>query len=369
MTFKYRWSKVFLLGMMALAAGSAQAQGAAKRALPADWPQLVERANKEGKLILFGQPNVNYRNKMIAGFNKQYPRIRVEYRAASRSGELTSKIAAEKRAGVHEVDLVLWGADAIYSDLLRDGYVTPIKDLLVLPDFSDSSKWINGKLEYSDKEEKYALPYAQFAGKTFIVNKQLVDVSRVKSHEDLLDPKFAGKIVVTSPKDAGQARYAFGFLYSYFGEDFFKRFAAQKPVLVKETKQLIEWVAHGKYAMGISPGNADAYQEMVDAGIPVTGMGSTELKEGGYYSPGFNNIASVKDAPHPNAAKLFANWLFTKEGQEVVIDALVSGKSVRTDVGVPMTFEKDKKYYAPHLEKNQPTQQKGIDMFTKYIQQ
>jgi ABC-type Fe3+ transport system substrate-binding protein len=209
------------------------------------------------------------------------------------------------------------------------------------------------------------LPYAQFHGQQFLVNTKLVDISKLKSYEDLLDPKFAGKIVVGHPKDVGQSRYSFGFLYSYYGEDFFKKLAAQKPVVVKDVKQLIEWVAHGKYAIGIGPGNAAAYKELVDAGIPVTGM---VLKEGGYYSPGYNNVAIVKDAPHPNAAKLFINWIFTREGQEVIVDAL-GGSSVRTDVTNPLTFDKSKKYYAPHFEKSEDIQHKAIEAFNKYIPQ
>lgn len=365
MAFKCYFLKAFLLSMMVVAMGHAQAQSAPKPASPADWSQLVERANKEGKLILFGQPNNNYRNKVIAGFNKQYPKIKVEYRFGTNSSNVVSKISAEKRAGVHEVDLILWGAETIYKELVPAGYIAPIKDLLVLPEFADGGKWVNGKLEYSDKEEKYVLPYAQFYGQMFLVNTKLVDISTLKSYEDLFDPKFTGKIVVGHLKEVGQSRYAFGFLYLYYGEDFFKKLAAQKPAVVNDVKQLIDWVAHGKYAIGISPGNVSAYQELVDAGIPVTGM---VLKEGGYYSPGFNNISSVKDAPHPNAAKLFANWIFTREGQEVVFDAL-GGGSVRTDASNPIIFDKTKKYYAPHLEKNADVQQKSLEAFNKYIAQ
>jgi iron(III) transport system substrate-binding protein len=347
-----------VLGTMVLSAGQAGAQAD-------DWKQVVERANKEGKLILFGQANTNYRTKMIAGFNKQYPNIKVEYRAGTKTADLLSKVSAERRAGVYEVDLVLWGSTSIYGELRPAGYVAPVKDILVLPEFKDASKWVGGKLQYADKDEKYAVPYAQFKGQEFLANTKMVDVSKLKSYEDLLDPKLAGKIVVAHPKDVGQARYSFAFLYSYYGEDFFKKLAAQKPVVVKDVKQLIEWVAHGKYAIGIGPGNQAAFQEMVDAGIPVTGM---VLKEGGYYSPGYNNVALMNNAPHPNAAKVFANWLFTKEGQEVVISAL-GGSSVRTDVSSPLVLDKDKKWFAPHLEVNDPIQDKAIEAFDKYIQQ
>jgi ABC-type Fe3+ transport system substrate-binding protein len=357
--------KFLMLGAMALAAGQAGAQAAKSAALPADWDKLVEAANKDGKLILFGQANNNYRNKIIAGFNKQFPKIKVEYRAGTKTADLVSKISAERRAGVYEVDLVLWGSTTIYGELVPAGYMTPVKDILVLPEFKDPSKWVGGKLEYSDKEEKYVVAYAQFMGQEFLANKQLVDTSKMKSYNDLFDPKYTGKIVVGHPKDVGQSRYSFGFFYSYYGEEFFKKLAAQKPVVVKDVKQLIEWVAHGKYAIGIGPGNQAAFQELVDAGIPVTGM---VLKEGGYYSPGYNNVSIVKNAPHPNAAKLFANWIFTREGQEVVISAL-GGSSVRTDVSNPLVLDKDKKWFAPHLEVNDAVQDKAIEAFNKYIPQ
>jgi ABC-type Fe3+ transport system substrate-binding protein len=270
---------------------------------------------------------------------------------------------AEKRAGVHQVDLLLWGSSSTYGDLVPMGYVMPIKDILVLPEFKESSKWVGGKLQYADKEEKYVAAYAQFIGKEFLVNTKMVDVSKLQSYNDLFDPKLAGKIVVAHPRDVGQSQYSFGFFYYYYGEEFFKKLAAQKPVVVKDVKQLIEWVAHGKYAIGIGPGNQAAYQELVDAGIPVTGM---VLKEGGYYSPGYNNISLMKDAPNPNAAKLFANWIFTREGQEVVISAL-GGHSVRTDVSSPLVLDKDKKWFPAHLESSDPIREKAIEAFNKYI--
>ncbi|MDB5728010.1 MAG: ABC-type Fe3+ transport system periplasmic component [Noviherbaspirillum sp.] len=362
---KSNWMKFLILATMALSAGQASAQAAGSTPLPADWQQTVERANKEGKLILFGQANNNYRTKIIAGFNKQYPNIRVEYRAGTKNADLLSKIVSEKRAGVHEVDLLLWGASSTYGDLLPMGYVVPVKDILVLPELKDPTKWVGGKLQYADKEEKHVAAYAQFIGKEFLVNTKMVDVSKMKSYEDLFDPKLAGKIVVAHPKDVGQAQYSFGFFYFYYGEEFFKKLAAQKPVVVKDVKQLIEWVAHGKYAIGIGPGNQAAFQELVDAGIPVEGM---VLKEGGYYSPGYNNVSLMNKAPHPNAAKVFANWLFTKEGQEVVISAL-GGSSVRTDVSSPLVLDKDKKWFAPHLESSDPIRDKAIEAFNKYIPQ
>jgi ABC-type Fe3+ transport system substrate-binding protein len=162
----------------------------------------------------------------------------------------------------------------------------------------------------------------------------------------------------------GQSRYAFGYFHVLYGEEYFKKLAAQKPAVVKDVKQLIEWVAHGKYAIGISPGGQHALAELIAAGIPIAGLQS---KEGGYYSPGYSNVAAVKEAPNPNAAKLFANWLFTKEAQEVIV--ALDGSSVRSDVSNSLKFDKDKKYYAPHLQKNDEIQLKGIEAFKKYFPQ
>ncbi len=332
---------------------------------PAEWGQLAEKANKEGKLIIFGQANNSFRNAIIAGFNKQYPKIKIEYRSGTKTVDIVSKISSEKRAGIHEMDLLLWGANTIYGILIPAGYITPIKDLLILEELKDPRKWAQGKLEYADKEGKYIVPYMLIQGTQILVNKNLVDVSQLKSYDDLLDSKYYGKIVVAHPKDVGQSRYAFGFFYDYYGESYFEKLAAQKPAVIKDVKQLIDWVAHGKYAIGISPGNIDAFKELMDSGIPIVGM---QLKEGGYYSPGYNNISIVKDAPHPNAAKLFANWIFTKEGQEVVIEA-TQGSSVRTDVSNPLKFEKNKKYFAPHLQKNEQVQKKAVETFDKYFKQ
>jgi iron(III) transport system substrate-binding protein len=364
MQVKSNWMKFLMLGTMALSAGQASAQAAASAAMPADWNQLVEQANKEGKLILFGAPDNHFRTKVVGAFNKQYPKVKVEYRIATKTSDLVSKIGAEKRAGIHQIDLVLWGSNGIYSELIPAGYMTPIKEMLVLPEFGDSSKWAQGKLEYSDTEEKYIAAYAQSEGVQFMVNKSLVDMSKLTSYEDLLDPRYAGKIVIGHPAHVGQSRYAFGYFYMLYGEDYFRKLAAQKPAVVKDVKQMIEWVAHGKYAIGISPGGQHALIEMIDAGIPIAGM---QAKEGGYYSPGYSNVSAMKQAPNPNAAKLFANWIFTREAQEVVV--ALDGSSVRSDVAKSLKFDKGKKYYAPHFQKNDDIQLKGIAAFNKYFPQ
>ncbi len=335
-----------------------------KQAQPSpEWDQLVQDANKEGKLNLFGQANTLVSDKIIAGFNKQYPNIKIVFESGAGTANIQSKVVSPKRAGVNELDLIMWGSTNIYNELIPPGYIAPIKDYLLLQDFKDPSKWVQGKLEYADKEEKYILPMMLIQGNQLLVNKNLVDVSKLTSYDDLLKPEFKGKIVVSHPKYVGQARYAFGFFYDYYGESFFQKLAANEPVVNQEVKQLIDWIAQGKYAIGISPGNSDAFKEYVDAGIPVVGM---QLKEGGYYSPGYNNIAIFKDAPHPNATKLFTNWIFTKEGQEVMTDA-VQGNSVRTDVSKSAEFDKNKKYFAPHMQKNDDVLKKATETFEKYF--
>ena len=337
-----------------------------KQAQPSsEWDQLVQNANKEGKLNIFGQGNISFQDKVIGGFNKKYPNIKIQVTTGLKTADVLSKIVSPKRAGVNDLDLMMFGTTDIYNELIPAGYVAPMKDYLILDDFKDPSKWVQGKLEYADNEQKYILPVMLIQGNQLLVNTKLVDVSKLTSYEDLLKPEFKGKIVASHPKIVGQSKYAFGFFYDYYGESYFQKLAANEPVVNQDVKQLIDWIAQGKYAIGISPGNADAFKEYIDAGIPIVGM---QLKEGGYYSPGYNNIAILKDAPHPNATKLFTNWLLTKEGQELIIEAL-QGSSVRTDVSKPIKFEANKKYFAPHIQSNSDILKKAGDAFDKYIKQ
>jgi Bacterial extracellular solute-binding protein len=95
-------------------------------------------------------------------------------------------------------------------------------------------------------------------------------------------------------------------------KDFYKKIRAQAGAVDRDQRQQIEWVAQGKYPLNFGPGTVMYQLEKRGLKFGVV----SEFKDyGAYLSPGFGTAMFINRAPHPNAAKVFLNWLLTKDGQ------------------------------------------------------
>jgi iron(III) transport system substrate-binding protein len=131
-----------------------------------------------------------------------------------------------------------------------------------------------------------------------------------------LDPKWKGKIAVQDPIPAGSGNGVFRWIWHVLGpekaKDFYKKIRAQAGAVDRDQRQQIEWVAQGKYPLNFGPGTVMYQLEKRGLKFGVV----SEFKDyGAYLSPGFGTAMFINRAPHPNAGKVFLNWLLTKEGQ------------------------------------------------------
>lgn len=315
--------------------------------------------------MVYGPPGVEARKVLVDRFQEAFPGIQVEYWGVARGGELAARVLSERRAGRFAADVFIFGATTLWGSLKPAGALDPIGDQLVLPDFKNAKLWKG--LEYADVEERYILTLQQDIGNVLTVNTRLVDLKSLTSYWDLLDSRWAGKIVVADPRRVGQAQFALAALYHFLGAQFLERFSTHKPAVTADVSQLAEWVARGRYAVGISAGHT-VIKPYVDAGLPILGV---SLREAAYTSPGYWSVAIANRRPHPAAAKLYVNWLFTKEVQLAI--SVAAGKtSVRTDVprahleGLAQIPE-DVPIFGPHLEKNRDITEQMQDLFAKYF--
>lgn len=97
------------------------------------------------------------------------------------------------------------------------------------------------------------------------------------------------------------------------GVVFMKQLAKQEPVILRDQRLLAEWVARGKYAAALAPDRATT-APLIRAGAPLE---YPDLKESRPISTGAGNLMIVDRTPHPNATRLFANWILSKEGAVV----------------------------------------------------
>ena len=136
----------------------------------------------------------------------------------------------------------------------------------------------------------------------------------IRSYDDLLNPRWKGKIGILDPRSAGAGTSTWAFLYKIKGEEFLRRLAAQELMLSRDQRLLGENLAKGRLALtvGLSYYNLAPF---LKAGQPIGPL--PEAKEGTYTSSGSGALSVIKNSAHPAATKIFVNWLIGKEGQEV----------------------------------------------------
>ncbi|HEX2226640.1 MAG TPA: ABC transporter substrate-binding protein, partial [Candidatus Binatia bacterium] len=222
---------------------------------------------------------------------------------------------AERRAGKFLADVVSAGGVTTYQQLHVAKVFDPIKPALLLPEITDTSKWYEGKHHYNDPEDQYVFSYVGSATYGSVnYNSQLVDAKEFKSYWDLLNPKWKGKIIsrdIRAPgPGSGNAR-----LFYYLpdvGPSFIRKLYGEMDVtLFRDYRQGSDWLAVGKAAICFFC-EVDVSKQQ---GLPVDTFGPRVFKEGAGLVQQFGTLGLVNRAPHPNAAKVFLNWLLSRRGQ------------------------------------------------------
>jgi hypothetical protein len=174
------------------------APGQAKAGWKEEWSAVVAKANQEGKVVVWGPPGQLIRKGITDGFSKAFPGISIEY-TGNRSSKFVVKIRAERKGGVHSVDVLLTGASTLALRFKPSGALDPIGPALILPEVTDPSKWRNNHLEYADTEQKYVLSFVSMVSPVMNYNPKQVKPSEIDELYELLDPKWKGKILINDP--------------------------------------------------------------------------------------------------------------------------------------------------------------------------
>jgi iron(III) transport system substrate-binding protein len=241
-----------------------------------------------------------------------------------------AKIRAERAAGIYTLDVTLAGIQTMATVFHREGLLEPIRPLLVLPDVLDGSKWKKGSLWFMDPEQQYVLRLFNTESEQFSINTQQVKPDALRAARDLLDPKWQGKIATHDPTVPGTGSNQAARFYVQLGEDYTKRlFVDQKPMISRDERQLTDWLLRGIYPIvfGVDDARID---EMRKEGLPVSAVHNlSDLP--GTVAVGNGLVGLFKNAPHPNAAQVFINWLASKEGLELYARA-VKWSPTRNDI-------------------------------------
>ncbi|HEU4341392.1 MAG TPA: extracellular solute-binding protein [Candidatus Binatia bacterium] len=275
-----------------------------------EWGRTLEAAKKEGQVTVY----ISGYEAVLPDFEKEFPDIKL-VAVTGRGNQLGQRLLSERRAEKYIADVVSAGANPNYQQFYQAKALDPIKPALVLPEVTDQTKWYLKKHQYSDPEGQYVFNYVGSATYGAVnYNSKLVDPKEFKSYWDLLNPKWKGKIEARDIREAGPGagNTRFFFYHPELGPSFVKLLFGEMDVtLFRDFRQGPDWLATGKFAICFFC-DVDVLKKQ---GLPVDTFGPRVFKEGGGLVQQFGTLALVNRAPHPNAAKVFINWLLSRRGQ------------------------------------------------------
>ncbi len=291
-----------------------------------EWEQTIKNAKKEGKVAVLSTGNmIAARTPLTKAFKDKFG-IDIEFIAGT-GAEVSAKLLNERRSGLYLADIYAGGPTTLVNSLMPQGALDPLEPLLILPETKDANLWANGLPIWIDKDKKIR-PFVLYITQNITINTDLVKDSELKSYNDLLNPKWKGKIIMDDLTRTGPGLKWFGVLGGkVLGMDYMKQLVKQEPVVLRDPRIGVEWLAQGKAAVGIS-----LYEAIIED-FKKTGahLSIIEFSEGSYMTTDGGDLALINQAPHQNAAKLFANWFLTKEPQTIVSQA-IAVPSARMDV-------------------------------------
>ncbi|HEY2989261.1 MAG TPA: extracellular solute-binding protein [Candidatus Binatia bacterium] len=281
----------------------------------ADWESTLAAAKKEGKVSVMTDITATMRDALTLEFQKKYG-ISVDLLGVS-GREVAPRVAAERKAGQFLWDIYIHGSTTALEAMIPMGAFDPLEPALILPDVKDAKTWRGGAMEFLDPS-KMVMVMTPFHRGTIFYNTKLVNAQEFKSHKDLLQPKWKGKMVMDDPRRAGPgvATFTFFYLHPELGADFIRALGKQQIIILRDYAQEVDAVGQGRYPVLIGAADFVAINR-AKQGVPIGIADARQLKEGTDLSPTNGTLALFNRAPNPNAAKIYINWLLSKEGQTV----------------------------------------------------
>jgi len=290
---------------------------------PADWPQVIAAAKKEGKVVVNTFPGDGYK-RALKSFTQAFPDIKLEH-TGLHSQDFAPRILQERQASLYTWDVATIPTSTALQVLRPAGVWDPVRPVLVLPEVTDDAGWEGGYERGFTVVKDRALAYGFCAvrGSGITINTDLVK-DEPKGLADLLNPKWKGKLLLPDVRTMGDSFWAMTSARLNLGDDIIKKlFVDQGPALSRDTRQIAEFMVRGRYpiALGVNPLLLSQFQRQ--------GLGKNlktfHFPEMDTFNSSSSTLWLVNRAPHPNAAKLFANWLLTKDAQ------IVWGREVETN--------------------------------------
>lgn len=289
MGFSNRWIEILVLTVALLAPAMLWAQSAPNA-------KLIEAAKQEGVLVYYTTMTLDQSKSVADRFEKRYGIKVTVFRTGG--GPLLNKIFTESRGGRHDWDVVVG----------RGEMVLPMMQRKLLASYkSPETKMIDEQLV--DKEGFWSAYYVN----SYVLgwNTKLVKREDVpKSYDALLNPKWKGGQISLDTEAYGMFEGLKGAWGKEKALDYFKKLASLDPVLKRGNTERVQLAVAGEYPLIVAYNQT--IQRMTSRGAPIDWLP---------LEPAVTQVNPAMigaKAPHPNAARLFYDFMLSKEGQEML---------------------------------------------------
>lgn len=267
---------------------------------------------QEGRLVVWSATSAELTEALIQAFNKQYPNIRVDMITAG-SGQLITRLNAEqpRPSGDVLIGIAKETFDGNYH--LFEPYATANHSSVPsnLRDQAETPRYYG-----------FSMPLQAIIVNTMV----LAEEDYPTSWRDLVDPKYKGRLVLANPALSGSAYSQIYQIYELHGWDVLKQLAPNA-VFTASSSFVPEAVARGEYAVGVTGESNIA--DLIAKGAPVKAIYPSEGTGARFDASGI-----IKGGPNPENARLFMDFMTSKEAYEVIFRT-DNRRTVHPDVPAP----------------------------------
>jgi iron(III) transport system substrate-binding protein len=266
-------------------------------------PALIEAATKEATVVLYSSMDLPVGEKLGKAFEAKYPGMAVQIERSG-SERLFQRVAQEFGSGIRSADVINSSDASHFITWKKNGWMAPFVSEDIAQHFLP---------QFRDPDGMSATSRIYLSSIAYNTNLVKPDEAPT-SFADLLDPKWAGKMVKGHPAYSGTIMTATFQIVRELGWEYLEKLSKQRVMQVQSSTDPPKKLSLGERAV-MADGNEYGVVLLKEAGQPVEPIYPTEG------SPTISGPTGIfATAPHPNAARLFQAWLHTRETQQFFTD-------------------------------------------------
>lgn len=298
-----RYKTTFATALVVACLGTATAAMAAPPAPYTITPELVSAATAEKKVVFYTSTDVAVAQAVAKAFEKKYPGITVQVERSG-SERIFQRLGQEYSTGIYNADLIETSDAVNFVYFKKQGWLQPMVPQIV------ADKWPAAARDADGYYAAYRAHLSVIAYNTSLMK----EADAPKTWKDLLNPRYKGKMVKAHPGYSGTIMTSTDVLSRLLGWDYFEKLGQQDIMQVQSSTEPPKKLAQKERALQ-ADGNEYNVFRLQDQGVPLK---IVYPPEGTPIAIG--NAGVLKEASHPNAAKLFYAYLFSTQAQQINSD-------------------------------------------------